>query len=308
MRNSVEILRAICFTKEDLENITNLGDSFSKKEIEFMVEFKKIYELGTDQLEKFINKLDEEGKDLDTYSILYYVETLLNGPFGSIARTLSKDKKYFTPTPESMGMLGNVTLSPSNTPVYVDTSYQLGCSVDTYNKLPKFSHEILAKSIKTTEDLFRSSIYSSSYIDNTFPVIDKETPKKYDQEKTGKWEFTPNATYLNKDPYYFLSVQEVASKVFDKVKSYLGDENFRVYKDKKTYNPFSDDNESVSDNFKVEKKFVDPINPDIEEEIILDILGDEFDSEDKRSRVLKISGVEKDKEYVLNTNEGQLGN
>ena len=58
MRNKIEILRSILFTKEDLVNYKNIDDKFSKVEIEFMVEFKKIYELGLNQLEKFINKLE----------------------------------------------------------------------------------------------------------------------------------------------------------------------------------------------------------------------------------------------------------
>ena len=71
MNNKVETLRAICYTASDIETITNLGDSFSELEIDFMVQFKMIYELGLDQLEIFINKLDEEGEDLDTYTIEY---------------------------------------------------------------------------------------------------------------------------------------------------------------------------------------------------------------------------------------------
>ena len=57
MRNRVEILRAIEFTKDDLDNISNLDDlvSFSDKEKEFMESFKKVYELGLNQLELFIN-------------------------------------------------------------------------------------------------------------------------------------------------------------------------------------------------------------------------------------------------------------
>ena len=45
MRNKIEILRSILFTKEDLVNYKNIDDQFSKVEIEFMIEFKKIYEL-----------------------------------------------------------------------------------------------------------------------------------------------------------------------------------------------------------------------------------------------------------------------
>ena len=63
MRNKIEILRSILFTKEDLVNYKNIDDQFSKVEIEFMIEFKKIYELGLNQLEKFINKLEKRCKN-----------------------------------------------------------------------------------------------------------------------------------------------------------------------------------------------------------------------------------------------------
>ena len=86
MRNRVEILRAIEFTKKDLEDITNLDElvQFSDKDKEFMEEFKKVYELGLNQLELFINKLDKEGSELDEYSIQYYVSQLLTGPLGHV--------------------------------------------------------------------------------------------------------------------------------------------------------------------------------------------------------------------------------
>jgi len=306
MTNNVEILRAICFTEKDLEDITNLGDTFSKKEIEFMVEFKKIYELGTDQLEKFINKLDEEGSELDTYTINYYISLLMNGPLGSYTRKLSEDKKYFVNTPDSIGMMGNVTRSSQNNTIFVDGAYSLGCSVDTYNKLPKFMQKTLGDAIKVTEDIFRGSLKSTTEVDNTKPIADKANQLRHDEEGDGIFVKRSNGSYMVKDSAFHVAVSDSSSAIFDKVKKLLGDENFRIYEDGKKYNPFdSGENTSTSIANKINKNYKDG---DKVQEIIIDLMGDEFDSEDRRSTKLKIVGDSKDKEYLLNTNEGQLGN
>ena len=77
----------------------------------------------------------------------------------------------------------------------------------------------------------------------------------------------------------------------------------------KDYSPFdSEKNQSKSINSKVEKEFTDSLDDTKKEKIILDLMGDEFDSEEKRKKVLKISGPEKEEEFKVNTNEGQLGN
>ena len=303
--NKVEILRAICFTKEEMSNISNLGDSFTELEIDFMVEFKKIYELGLGQLEKFIKKLDEEGKDLDEYSIIYYVDILNNGPLGSYVKKFSKDKNYFKLTPDSMGLLGNKSYTTANNTLYPDLPYQLGCSVDIYNKLPPFMQTNLDSAIKQTESIFRDSILSSTVIDNTLPIMDKNPQLRYSEEPTGEWVNRANGSYMVKDSQYYWIIDEISESIFDEIKTQLGDENFRIYKEKKQYNAFdSDKNTStgiISKILKTLKQGDDVL------EVETDLFGDVFDSEQSRSSVLKISNDEKDIEYKLHTNKGQLG-
>ena len=304
MNNKVETLRALCFTKDDLETITNLGDSFSEKDIEFMVEFKKIYELGTTQLKKFIDKLDEEGEDLDSYSIMYYIEVLLNGPLGSYVREFSKDKKYFINSPDIMGMLGNKIVSHQNNTIHEDGSYILGCAVDTYNRLPPFIQDTITNSIKQTENVFRSSLKSSSETDNTLPIIDKANQTRYEEEKLGKWVIKANGNNMVKDSYFYLAVNDVSEDIFKKVEEYLGEEDFRMYGDKKKYNAFdSEKNDSKSTNAQIKKIFKDG---DEEREVVLDLMGDEFDSDEARESKIKIVGVMKDEEFKIHTNVGQL--
>jgi len=308
MDNKIEILRAICFTEEDIDTINNLSDlgDFSDKDIEFMIEFKKIYELGLGQLKKFIDKIDKEGNEIDTYSINYYISVLLNGPLGSYVRDFAKDKKFFVNTPDSIGMLGNVTKSGLNNTIYQGDDYPLGSSVDCYNRLPGFIQTSLQTATKVTEDLFRSNLGSSSTYDNTLPLVDKANQLRYDEEQLGKWVLRSNGNYMVKDSFFLVSVKDVSQNIFDSVKSYLGDDNFRVYKDKKQYTAFdSDKNTSKSDITKLEKSFT---VGDETKVITLDLMGDEFDSEDKRSSTLTITSPERDEKFLLNTNEGQLGN
>jgi hypothetical protein len=306
MRNRVEVLRSICFTEEDLENITNLADLFTKKEIEFVVEFKKIYELGLGQLKKFIDKLDEEGKDLDEYTIQYYVNLLLNGPLGNQTRELSKDKKYFSSTPNMMGFFGNKARNLQNTTVLEDYDTTLGTTVDIFNKLPKFMQSNVLDAVKINEEIFRTSLRSSTIIDNTLPTVDKAPQQRYSEEPTGKWTKKPHGTYLVKDSNFFGVLDSINKEVFNpKLKDYLGEENFRIWRDKKGYNPFSEeDNTSVSSDFNIEKKIQDSGR---EVEMILDIHGNVKDSVKRRESVLKIPNPNKDKEYLLGSVEGQLG-
>jgi hypothetical protein len=308
MNNKIEILRAICFTKEDMDNITNLADSFTDKEIEFMVEFKKIYELGTTQLKKFIDKLDEEGKDLDTYSIQYYIDVLRNGPLGSYVREYSEFKKYFTNTPDSLGLLGNKNRSTQNTTIFSTDAYPLGCVTDTFNRLPKFMQTTITDSVKQVENVFRSSLKSSSEVDNTLPIIDKSNQLRQNEEPTGRWVLYANANHMVKDSYYNEIIEEISESIFKKIKLELGDEDYRMYKDKKQYTPFSSEqNEMTATNNKIKKNI---ITGDNESEVTLDLMGDVFDSESSRESVLKIFSIDSDKdvEYKLHTVTGQLGN
>lgn len=303
MTNRIELLRAFQYTKEDLDNILNLDEiaDFTEADKDFMEEFKKIYELGLNQLESFINKLDEEGKNLDEYSIDYYVNILLNGPLGQYVRILSKDKKYFKSHADVFGINGNQQRSNQNTTVLPGGDYELGCPIDLYNKLPLFVQKTLYNSTKLTEDIFRGSLTSATLVDNTLPLVDKKPQERYTSEPTGFWVYGAIANYCLKDSNFYMNILSIiGNRIFEKVKNYLGDEDFEIYKSKKLYNPFDSTlNESQSKNFELKK--------DIGEEVSLDLMGNLFDSEEKRKSSLKIVNANKDKEYLLGSNEGQLG-
>lgn len=307
MRTKVEILRAIQYTINDLESISNLDDidTFSDKDKEFIEAFKKIYEFGLNQLEFFINKLDEEGKDLDEYSIKYYVNLLLNGPLGNFARELSKGKLYFVNTPDCMGLMGNKLRSIQNTTVLRNTENPLGCSVDLYNKLPLFMQLNLTESTKNVEDVFKSSLKSSTEIDNTLPLVDKRPQQRYNEEPTGQWVTRPNGNYMVKDSYFYIVLDNISNRIYELVEEYLNSENNRLFIDNKTYNPFDDKNDSISNHYKLNKTLTEG---DITQEVEIDITGNVIESIDRRQSTLEIRNEYEVEEYDLSTREGLLGN
>jgi hypothetical protein len=303
MRNKIEILRAIEFTKDDLENIKNLDEfpEFTIKDREFMEEFKKVYELGLNQLEKFINKIDSEGSELDVYSIRYYVTQLLTGPLGSYVKELSKDKKYFKNIPDIMGRCGNVEMTNSNVTIVPNTSVPTGQTVDVYNKLPKFLQELSAEGSAISENVFRFGMIPTSCIDNTLPLIDKKPQSRVDTEDSGSWQSQSYGTYCVRDRFFYNVLKDINSDIFDKVKKYLEDENFRIFYDKKSYNSFdTSKNTSTASNSTV----VLSSNGEL---IETDLMGDVYDSFDRRKSTLKLQTESKNVEYELSTNIGQLG-
>jgi len=242
MNNKIELLRSILFDEEDYQYYTELVEqkAFTEKEIEFMIEFKKIYEYGLNQLEKFVNKLDEEGKELDSFSILYYVHALSRGPFGKFLPEYTKDKKYFILIPDSMGNNGNVVLSHQNVSLQLtDQRIPYGTTVDIYNKLPLFIQKNLEVTTKNVENVFRNNVYSSIIIDNTLPCIDKKPQDRADKEYTGNWVYESNGSYCLKDLLSYNNLMEITDDIFLQIKELIGEENFRVYKDLKKFNQYS---------------------------------------------------------------------
>lgn len=301
--NKIDILRAICFTKEDMKDIKNLGDNIKDIDIEFMVEFKKIYEFGVNQLETFINKLDEEGKEIEPEEIEYYVNHLINGPLSGYISELAKDKKYFGLIPDILGIIGNNQKSPQNLSLYPDDGYPTGANNDSFNKSPDFIQSLIMNSTETAENVFRTSLAAFLINDNTLPIIDKKPQTRYDEERTGAWVKKSNGTYMVKDSYYRVKMSSVRSQFFDKVKDAIGEENFRIFEYRKLYSPFSaDTNMSISKVYEIEKTFKEG---DKEEVLLLDIMGDVFDN--REDVILKIENPEKNKEYKLHTIEGQFG-
>jgi hypothetical protein len=307
MRNRVELLRSILFTSDDILKIKNLKEiaEFSEKDIEFMEEFKKIYELGLNQLEKFINKLDAEGSELDVYSIKYYVGLLLRSPLSGYVRTLSKDKKYFIQISDSMGMCGNNEQTPTNISLIKDTIVPRGVRIDTFNKLPPATRSVIERGMQFSENVFRDAMSSVIFVDNTLAGVDKKPAKRYSTENSGEFQYTPHGSLCVKDSDFRNVLTITNEKIFQIIEDTLGDENFRLFRDEKEFNLFdSETNTSTSTNFVLEREVTNSKGSAIVE---VDLLGNEFDSFKRRESVLKIENPDKTVEYKLHTNQGQLG-
>jgi hypothetical protein len=74
-----------------------------------------------------------------------------------------------------------------------------------------------------------------------------------------------------------------------------------MYTDKKNYNPFGNTNESITEPLVLEKQ----VGSHIEE---IDIMGDVYDSDEKRKAVIIVDTGNNVEKFTINTNKGQLGN
>ena len=130
----VELLRCLERSKAQFDDLIDTGanEGFSDEDKDFMESFKKIYHMGYEQLEEFIDLIDEKGDDIDIYSVMYYVRQLFNGPMTGKTSELSVDKDYFVRAPDMMGVCGNNNTANSSIPVFNRTA--LDAPADIFNK------------------------------------------------------------------------------------------------------------------------------------------------------------------------------
>jgi hypothetical protein len=301
MRNKIEILRAVCFTKDDIKTYDNLPFEFKDIEIEFMEEFKKIYELGLNQLERFIVKLDNDGHQLAPQDVQYYVKQLLNGPYSNYAAELGRGRKYFNPTSDNVGILRNDETTGTSTSLYIDDKYPIEVPTDILNKTPLSIQNMIKVSTETVEVIFRSSVFTSVAYDNTLPIVDKRNQTRYTQERSGEWLQQAHGNFNVKDAYYRTKMEPARAEIADIVRSDIGDERYRVYEDKKQFSPFNPySNDEYSANFVVDKKL---ISGETTQTIKEDIFGNIIDDRNTEITVNKNSS---NKEFFPNTVSGQL--
>jgi len=202
--NKVEILRCLERTKEQFEvqyqkNCDGRSNQkypeYSDADKEFMEEYKKVYELGITQLQSFVNKLDEEGGEIDDYSLLYYMTQLSNGPYAEQFDTFSQNKveqaggnSIFNKAPDSLGSLANSVQTNASVPVFRSESLNTGASL--FNKSPIFMQDILGEAARGTADVFNFNFESSIFNDNTLPYIDKYPKARANIEGANVWSFS----------------------------------------------------------------------------------------------------------------------
>jgi len=317
----VELLRALLRTKNQFDELIDTGanDEFTDKDKEFMEEFKKIYYSGLKQLEKFINKIDEEGKEISIESIEYYKSLLFNGPLAGNTLLLAKPpsgvKKFFKDTTDDLGTNGNTAADNNSIPIFSTDTVAFNNTVTSNNKSTAFINNLITTASKQTA-ITTSNVSEYLYItDNTKPFIDKRQTERVGSEGEDGFDTEAHGCYCVKDVEFRKVAEEISEDIFDKVEEYLGESDFAVFTFKKLSNYFGDDNKAKSFNAKIRRKlqFMERSYKEGVEEIEIkdtnietDLIGNQFDSPDRREFTFKITG-DKDKIFNPNTIEGQLG-
>lgn len=210
---------------------------------EMMESFKKLFQLGKDNAEKFTDDLNdafEEGEGaLDAYSVLYYLSQWRTTPVSNYKSLKSDDyNKVWTAGPDIMGVNANATPTNSSTPVFK------GVAADvpdvTLNKCPSILIKLLATGKGSSQGLFSSNI-SSAVTENTLPFIDKRNDQRIEQEPDLGWnKVNPvHGNLMVKD----IEKNEImkGSAVLREIENYLGDKPFRLYLFRKFVNYFNHD-------------------------------------------------------------------
>lgn len=313
MDKKVERLRAVETTSQQVSslivNLSELGD-FKSVDFECMESFKSIMHLGTDQLKAFIDLLEEKGKDLDTYSIYYYTTQLINGPlkFSVSQYSVNEDgttKTYWKLSPDSLGLIGNTNKSQVNIPIANFLEEVINIDTLTVNKMPSFMISNIKESTILTNSIFALG-YTSTL------EFDTNGSQRIQLENDGNYNKTPHGSYVVSDTETLAQFTELNTPIQDKVKEFLGDEDYRMYGSKRSYNLFITSNKT--DNVKVERKLeytqTDPNTGKQETKsvvIITDLTGNTFESDKVREGGITITYPDKDISLKLHTVEGQLG-
>lgn len=328
MRNKIEILRAIYFSEEDFETIKDFEVQFTDTQKQLILEFKKIYELGKNQLLKFIKKISTEGINLEACEIEYFTNQLFNGPFKKYVCEFvgllesKEDQYYFKNNPDVMGTWATYNTNNKNTALVTGARDELGVPVDIYNKCPQFIKTNIDDITKLTSDLFKTNVQASTINDNTLPLVDKKPQQRILDEPKGGWNFAPCGNYLVKDVAYRILTNDIRKDIFEKDIKKATKDSYKIFKDRRNYNPFSSENTSTSKAFEVNtelKEVIRNINDDIEEKtetLILDLFGNQWESDERRAKtndITKSKNIEFHLEqpedarsYILNMTKDQV--
>jgi hypothetical protein len=347
---NVEILRALELTadqfKKEFGNITSLPfateGTIKDIDIKLMEEFKKVYSLGTDQLQSFIGALDDAGADLDEYSILYYISLLENGPYegatGQITGKLSKDGEVtvdvFKPGPDIMGVNANWNTTNSSSPVWSERPKPAqDVPNDTLRKSPAYIIALLNRSVANASNVWNNNVAGSGAIEeNTLPWIDKNNGDRVANEVVGggRNKDTPvHGNLMVKDIEKIKIHKDAKEKIVEEINSYLGDKAFRLFLFRKLINYFNKQQNLAHSTGKSIDRKVDFMvqefekKDDSEDECInvnapetlkketskveTDMFGRTFDSVKRREFELKLEEEDGIEKFELYTIKGQLG-
>ena len=252
--NKSEVLRSLFVTRKQFENLIqrdcngNLsgpvqGHVYTEHELDFMDSFLKPFELGLDQLDEFMMKLDSvQGLlRLDECSILYYLRQVLNGPWScaavDITNLLSGNLNILQSTNNAIGTLGNAVRSNISTTVY--GLEPVNAALDLYNHLPPKMQENIDTGIKTATNVFNFNFEGSIYNYNTLPYIDKFPVGRVNTEWAQGFTNFAAGNLMLKDVQFFNTLRDISDTIFGEIEGFLGVTANKIYRFQKLTNIFA---------------------------------------------------------------------
>lgn len=278
VNKKVELLRAMLLNRmqdEDkfIENLREVAEEVQNIDLELIEDFKKIYQLGKKQLSRFIGVFNKAvaSKKLDEYSILYYTTVLRNGPFreeDEVPKRNDVEKDGWRPTPDIMGVQGNLNRSNVQTPVCDYANGEIGdVSVDTYklkseasgdgvqtinynivtfNKLPEHVLKNTQKLEGNVNKLYGYNMSGGLILDDELREV-----KLFCKASNND----PHGAFLIADKTSWENTTKISEAIFKRVESHLKDVNFRLYVFNKLFNRFDKSkNKFKAKNHKVKHK------------------------------------------------------
>jgi hypothetical protein len=363
----VEILRALVRTQDqfkkefgDIEDVPFAEEARSDApggvfegtrikdiDLQIMGEFKKVFSLGYDRLLKFIEDLDkasptgeERGKAkekvLDVYSVLYYVDCLLRGPYAQTLENLRAVQRLpdvFNAAPDVMGINASPADSAnSSTPVFAGVAADLPGV--TLGKSPSILVKLLQAGKGGAQGIFNSNIGSAVYTDNTVlwgdGGIDKENELRVEQEaEKGRSKLNPaHGNHMVKDREKIDLVKDAVESINKSIEEFLGEKPYQIFLFNRGVNYFNKKinkaesvNESIGRNFdfmlqkfedtKTKTGKSDGVGQEIlklqETTVDADMFGQPFDSILRRDFRFRTTNNEGENVFKLYSVQGQLG-
>ena len=248
-----QVLRSLFINKKQFENLIErdcngklngqFQHNYTESDLDFMENFLNIFELGLDQLEKFIGMLQSaEGLlKLDECSILYYLRQLLNGPFACAAYDISKlasgeSINLLASVSDGIGTLGNAVRSNISTTVYGLEPFN--AALDLYNNLPPYMQQNIQDSTRAATNVFNYNFENSVFNDNTLPFIDKFPKLRVNNEWSKGFTDFASACLNLKDIPLFNDLQDISNNIFESIKTALGPAANRLFEFRKLVNSF----------------------------------------------------------------------
>ena len=242
-----------------------LGYTYTEEDKVLCESFKKVYQLGLNQLRIFVNDLKRDNPAINEQAALYYMRQLYNGPFtNQVAiyaenpyRGLGREQNCFFPSPDILGCLANTAQQNAGTAIYYGESDDI--SLNLTKKTPAFIRRNLNTCQRTCSQVIQYNTESAVYSDNTLPYIDKRSIERVNTEYLGNYTSSTIAVgnLMLKDIRFGNILRGIANAIIGIIEDFLGKDAFRLFEYKRNINFFDpEQNISKTVNGKVCKSFL----------------------------------------------------